>query len=76
MWINDYHEQRVRFLLRLSGTCRMMRLRLLPRMWEVVSAWSPNREGSFPRGFNALMGALRVDIFLAASVKYFPLPSP
>ena len=77
MWMDDYHEQRVRFLLPLSMTCRTMRLRLLPWIWErlecleVVSASSPNSEGGFPRGFSAIMRVLRMDIFLAASVKYF-----
>jgi len=77
MWIDDYHEQRVRFLLPLSMTCRMMRLRLLPWIWErleclrAASRWGPDAEGDFPKGFNAIMGALRVDTLLAASVKYF-----
>ena len=75
MGISDYHQQRVRFLLSLSMTCRAMRLRLLPWIWECVERlmfpnWSPGPEGGTPGKFSATIGTLRTDILLAASVKY------
>ena len=72
---NDHHKQRVRFLLPLSMTCRTMRSRLLPWIWERIESpgfgpgWKP--QGGIPKGFNTLIGALRTDTILAANVKYF-----
>ena len=83
MEISDYHERRTRFLLLLSMTCRMMRLRLLPWIWErvecleLIPSWSPDLEAAPPRGLNAIMGVLHKDIFLAANIRYFcTLASP
>ena len=36
MDINDNHQRRMEFLLRLSGTCRTMRLRLVPWIWDHI----------------------------------------
>ena len=81
MEIDDYHEQRVLFLLPLSMTCKAMRLRLLPWIWErvecleLVPNWSS--EEGIPRKLDTIVGTLRADIYLATSVKYFctlPLP--
>ena len=77
--IYDHHEHRVWFLLRLSMTCRMMRLRLLPWIWERLEflvptpRWTP--DGRLPsrvlRKFNAVMTALCADVSLGTNVKYF-----
>jgi len=75
MKINDHHEQRVGFLLSLSMTCRAMRLRLLPWVWErikclkLVPYW--HSEGAFPGGANTITDALRANMFLATCVKCF-----
>jgi len=75
MEIDDYHEQRVRFLLPLSMTCKAMRLRLLPWIWERVecieSAPNWSSEGGVPRKLDTIVSALRADTSLATSVKYF-----
>jgi len=78
MDIDDCHEQRVRFLLPLSMTCKAMRLRLLPWIWERIECleWPPNwnSDGGVPRKLDTIVGALRADISLATSVKYFCTP--
>ena len=63
MEINDDHRKRVRFLRPLSMTCRAMRLRLLPWMWDLIEPSD--------LGWNlfAIVNALHADTFLAASVK-------
>jgi len=78
MRINDYHDQRARFLRSLSMTCRAMRLRFLPWVWErvkclkLVPCWYSG--GGFPGESNAIAGALRADVFLAARVRcLYPL---
>jgi hypothetical protein len=67
----NYHAERVEFLLPLSMTCRAMRLRLLPWIWERI-------EGSSRKGFKRrpepIVGALRADPGLAMNVKYFRPP--
>ena len=75
MDINDHHEQRVRFLLPLSMTCKAMRSRLLPWIWEQVEClelaprWR-SEEGT-PRKLDTIMSTLCADISLATNVKYF-----
>ena len=75
---ND-HQQRVQFLLPLSMTCRAMRLRLLPWIWERIEclelapSWSS--EGRFPSGLNAIVKALGTDRHMSASVKYLRVSS-
>ena len=71
--IDDYHRQRVNFLRPLSMTCRAMRLRLLPWVWERLEV--PPRLGwgleeNCVQKFNAIANLLRADTFLGASVKY------
>jgi len=74
MDIDDYHEQRVRFLLPLSMTCKEMRLRLLPWVWEHIEClelaprWGS--EGSSPWKLDNIMGVLSADTTLAINVKY------
>jgi len=74
MEINDDHQKRVRFLRPLSMTCRLMRLRLVPWMWNLIEpsrgCWYDLRKGL---GWNltAIANALHTDTFLAASVRYF-----
>jgi hypothetical protein len=73
----DYHQRRVEFLLPLSMTCRMMRLRLLPWIWECIEVFSDDwagREGLMRRS-RAIVSALRADPGLGESVKYFYFPS-
>ena len=74
MEINAHHERQVEFLLSVSMTCRAMRLRLLPWIWEHIECFkSAPSHGSvgLPRVLNAMIGALHMDTFLAASVKCF-----
>ena len=75
MRVNDFHDQRIRFLRSLSMTCRAMRLRLLPWIWErvkclkLVPHWYSG--AGFPGEFYAITGALRANAFLAANVRCF-----
>jgi len=54
----------MRFLRPLSMTCKAMRLRLLPWIWEHL-------EPSWGDYLNRITNAVRVDRSLASSVKYF-----
>ena len=75
MGIDDYHQQRLQFLLPLSMTCRAMRVRLLPWVWERIECLEPPPLwGSGPirsRKRNTITGALRADTSLATIVRYF-----
>ena len=51
-------------------TCKAMRSRLLPRMWERISLPQRSWE-TFGRNLVAVINALHVNPFLATSVKYF-----
>jgi hypothetical protein len=76
---SNYHQQRVAFLLPLSMTCRVMRLRLLPWIWERTEAFSGDWKGgeNLVRRHKAIAGALHADPGLATNVKYFrPLICP
>jgi hypothetical protein len=75
MTASDYHRQRVKFLLPLSMTCRAMRLRLLPWIWERTEA-SLLLCGleCLVRRHEIIVGALRADSGLSMSVKYFCPP--
>jgi len=71
---SECHNQRASFLRPLSATCRGMRLRLLPWVWERVevplqNAWKS--EVQILWGLNVIANALRRDVFLAGSVRYF-----
>ena len=76
---DDYHRQRVRFLQLLSMTCKAIRLRLLPWVWERLEfplPWSPGGF-SLARKLTTLTNVLCADMLLATTVKYFCLyPSP
>ena len=69
----------MQFLLQLSMTCRMMRLRLLPWIWgrlefpvEIPKWTSDGRFLMNSAGrLNAIVNALRVDVPLGTNVKYF-----
>jgi hypothetical protein len=66
------YRQRVAFLLPLSMTCRAMRLRLLPWIWERIEMlpyrWT--RMEHLTQRSKAIVGALRTDPYLGMSVKY------
>jgi hypothetical protein len=69
--IDDYHQQRAGFLRPLSMTCRAMRLRLLPWVWEHTVC----RRRSCPRGdfvcrLDVMMNTLHVDVPPAINVRY------
>jgi hypothetical protein len=70
---NTYHRERVRFLLPLSMTCRAMRLRLLPWIWECVKVICRSDTEDFRRRPMVIMGTLCADPYLGTSVKYFHL---
>ena len=72
--ICDDGKIRARFLRRLSATCRTMRLRLAPWLWEHFElstrrAWDEAGETAV-RNLNAIANALSTDTSLATSVKY------
>jgi len=64
-----YHERRLWVLRLLSMTCKAMRLRLLPWIWEHLEPLWGNYVG--PGGLSRIAHASRVDGSLASSVKYF-----
>jgi len=72
MEISGNHRRRVQFLRPLSRTCRAMRLRLMPWIWERLEA-SPRRNWSsgedFDRRLSNVANVLHKDAFLATSVK-------
>ena len=75
MGIDHYRKMRVRFLQPLSMTCRAMRLRLIPWIWEYLQVppprdWSSRGE-IVVRELNAIANFLCADTFPAFSVKYF-----
>jgi hypothetical protein len=64
MVTNNYHQQRMETLLRpLSNTCRAMRLRLLPWVWERLEclAWKLDATANF----------IHANGSLAVNMKYF-----
>ena len=68
----DYHRRRMAFLLPLSKTCRAMRLRLLPWVWERVEVLPGGWTGVEDpiRRPTGIAGALRADPYLSMSVRY------
>jgi len=79
MRIDDGHHQRARFLQPLSKTCKAMRLRLLPWIWNLIE---PSRCGrsywaNFSTNLTALVKTIRADTSLATSVMYLVIsPCP
>ena len=74
IWIDDYHQQWVQFLRPLTMTCRAMRLRLLPWVWERLELprsdnWNPGGMSSVK--LNIIADVLHASAYLAATVKYF-----
>ena len=71
--ISDCYNRRVRFLRPLSMTCKAMRLRLLPWVWERLELPPPHPwitgDESFAKKLDSVVNALHTDIFLAANVK-------
>ena len=79
LWVGDYRQQRVRFLRPLSMTCKAMRLRLLPWVWERLEFPPPWSLGGkiLARKLTNLTNILPTDVLLVTNVKYFCLyPSP
>ena len=76
-WIEDHHQQRMQFLRPLSMTCKAMRSRFLPWVWERLELpppWSPGTM-VLSKKLTALANALHADISLATNVMYFCAPS-
>ena len=72
--INDPHQQRVRLLRPLSMTCKAMRLRLVPWIWECLEfppVYSRESGDTLARKHRIIAKVLHVNILLATSVKYF-----
>ena len=70
--INNNHDLRVRFLRPLSMTCREMRLRFFPWVWECLELNPYTRWGSerqVVRLFKTIINISSTDTFLATSVK-------
>jgi len=66
MQINDDHQRRVRFLRPLSMTCKAMRVRVLPWIWERLEpSWKIDSTD-----LNVIANASHTDTSLAASVEY------
>ena len=80
MRISDHHKQRMRFLRRLSMTCRAMWLRFVPWVWERLELpfadyWSSGE--TFAKKLNAITNALHAEPFLATTMRYLcTLPCP
>ena len=71
--IGDYYNQWAKFLRPLSMTCRAMRLRFLPWVWERLVFPAYSSEAAFVRRLNNTVNVSQGDEFLATSVKYsFP----
>ena len=51
-------------------TCRAMRLRLLPWVWECIALSWRSSEGTSAKNLNTIAYALHGDKFVATSVKY------
>lgn len=65
METSDDYYRRTQFLVPLSMTCKVMRLRLRPWIWDLIE---PSRH---PHVMNlALVDALNADAYLATSVRY------
>jgi len=77
--IRDWRYKRGRFLRPLSMTCRAMRLRLLPWVWEHLVMCGPFTWGigqEIDAKLNITVSAFRADALLATSVRYFCILLP
>ena len=70
--VNDYRYQRTQFLRRLGMTCRLMRLRFVPWVWERLEISLTHYRKS--EEMNIIVNALHADAFLAANIRYFYAP--
>jgi len=74
MKISDGHQQRMKFLRPLSMTCRAMRLRLLPWIWDHIQPSQGYYDNVGVRwiswNFTAIAQAVGVDASLATHIKY------
>ena len=74
---DNYRLLRVRFLRPLSMTCRAMRLRLVPWIWEDIQLLQTHRwdgRESVARKLNTITNPLYADTFPATSVRcFYPL---
>ena len=80
-WFRDSYDtgvydsdcnQRKQILRRLSMTCRAMRLRFVPWVWEHLEVSSVHYRKS--EAIAVIADALHADAFLATSVRYFHIP--
>ena len=69
--ICNFHGQRAQSLRPLSMTCRAMRLRFLPWLWEYLALSWRSSEETLVSNLNTIANALHADKFVATSVKYF-----
>ena len=72
MRVNEYHRERTRFLKALSMTCKVMRLRLIPWIWERLEVFSRQYLYGEPvqmRRFKSLLNTLKGDVCLAIAVR-------
>ena len=69
--ICNFHGQRGQSLRPLSMTCRLMRLRFLPLIWEYIALSRWNSGETLVFNLNVIANALHADKFVATSVKYF-----
>ena len=69
--IGDARNQWAEFLRPLSMTCRAMRLRFLPWVWERLVLRLYYSEEAAVRTLNTITNASQADRFLSTSVKYF-----
>jgi len=81
MKIGDGHQQRMKFLRPLSRTCRAMRLRLLPWIWNHIQASQASYDSDGIRMISwksiAIAQTVYTDMSLATRIKYFaPLLIP
>ena len=74
MKISDGHQERMKFLRPLSGTCRAMRLRLLPWIWDHIQPSQGYYDSNGVRWiswkFTAIARAVGAGAFLATHIKY------
>ena len=75
MEANDDHRRRVQFLRPLSMTCKAMRFRFMPWMWNLIELSSLRGDYSvslaiYLANLTIITNVTRVDTSLATSVKY------
>ena len=75
MGIDRCRQVRAQILRPLSMTCRAMRLRLVPWIWEYLQLPPPRNQSTrgeiILKKLNIIANALNADTYLATSVRYF-----